>query len=256
MDIQSYYEITDLEEILQIMVAALNQKWDLSCLSMVNHRLSSLSIRLVDFNAGAGEITVDMQGSKLAKIQLGTHFIRAQIGGMSYTFKTRLIEQGCDKYSPEETSFYQFKYPNLIRFSQLRDSIRICIADWQDIQVSFFTDDAIQLQGKVVDISATGAKIKFEGDFYSKARRSNLIADCQLLLPDESLVFMQTQILGVVYDAAQDISYVRCKYLALNQHDKRHLELLINERVDELGHAKLAIAWYARIECTSSDPFG
>jgi len=240
MDIQRNYEITDLEEILQIMVEALNQKWDISCLSMVNHRLSSLSIRLVDLNAGAREMTVDMQGSKLAKNKLDTHFIRAQTGGMSYTFKTRLVAQGSDKNSPEETSFYQFKYPNLIRFSQLRDSIRISIADWQDIPVSFFTDDAIQLQGKVVDISATGAKIKFEGDFYSKTGRSNLIADCQLLLPDESLVFTQTQILGVVYDEAQDISYVRCKYLGLNQYDERHLELLINERVDELDHAKLA----------------
>jgi len=91
MDIQSNYEITDLEEILQIMVAALNQKWDLSCLSMVNNRLSTVSISLVDLNAGAGEMTVDMQGSKLAKIQLGTHFFRAQTGGMSYTFKTRLM---------------------------------------------------------------------------------------------------------------------------------------------------------------------
>ena len=221
------------------MVAALNQKWDLSCLSMPKKRLSSLPVRLVDLNAGAREMTVDMQGSKLAKSQLGTHFFRAQTGGMSYTFKTRLIEQGGDKNSPEETSYYQFKYPNLIRFSQIRDSIRIGLADWQDIQASFFTEDAIQLQGEVVDISATGARIKFEGDFYNKAGRSNSIADCQLLLPDGSLVLTRTRLLGVVYGESQDISYVRCKYLDLNQYNERCLELLVNERVDELDHAKL-----------------
>ena len=65
------------------------------------------------------------------------------------------------------------------------------------------------------------------------------IADCQLLLPDGSLVLTRTQIVGTVYDEAKDISYVRCKYLGLNQYDEKSLELLISERVDELDHAKL-----------------
>jgi c-di-GMP-binding flagellar brake protein YcgR len=158
---------------------------------------------------------------------------------MSYTFKTRLIKRGGDKDSPDETSYYQFKYPNLIRFSQLRDSVRIGLDDWQDIQASFFMEDAIQLQGEVVDISTTGTKIKFEKDFDTKAKHSNSIADCQLLLPDGSLVLTRTQIVGTVYDEAKDISYVRCKYLGLNQYDEKSLELLISERVDELDHAKL-----------------
>jgi len=236
LDAQIDNDIIDLEEILEVMVAALNQKWDLSCLSMPKKRLSSLPVKLIDLNAGAREMTVDTQG---AKLEIGTHFFRAQTGGMSYTFKTRLIKQGGDKDSPDETSYYQFKYPNLIRFSQLRDSVRIGLDDWQDIQASFFMEDAIQLQGEVVDISATGAKIKFDKDFDTKAGDSSSIADCQLLLPDGSLVLTRTQIVGTVYDEAKDISYVRCKYLGLNQYDEKSLELLISERVDELDHAKL-----------------
>lgn len=236
LDAQIDNDIIDLEEILEVMVAALNQKWDLSCLSMPKKRLSSLPVKLIDLNAGAREMTVDTQGAELA---IGTHFFRAQTGGMSYTFKTRLIKRGGDKDSPDETSYYQFKYPNLIRFSQLRDSVRIGLDDWQDIQASFFMEDAIQLQGEVVDISTTGTKIKFEKDFDTKAMHSNSIADCQLLLPDGSLVLTRTQIVGTVYDEAKDISYVRCKYLGLNQYDEKSLELLISERVDELDHAKL-----------------
>lgn len=212
------------------MVSVLNQKWGLSCLSMPKKRLTSLPVKLLDLNAGAREMTIDSQGAKLAK---GTHFFRAHRGGMSYTFKSRLIEQDGD-----EAPYYQFMYPNLIRFSQYRDSVRISLADWQDIQVSFFTEDAIQLQGEVLDISATGAKIKFEDDFEAKAGRSNSIADCQLQLPDGSLVLTRTQILGVVYDKPNDVSYVRCRYLDLNQYDEKCLGLLINERVDELDHAK------------------
>lgn len=100
-------------------------------------------------------------------------------------------------------------------------------------------EDAIQLQGEVVDISTTGTKIKFEKDFDTKAKHSNSIADCQLLLPDSSLVLTRTQIVGTVYDEAKDISYVRCEYLGFNQYDEKSLELLISERVDELDHAKL-----------------
>ena len=236
LDAEINSDIIDFEEILEVMVAVLNQKWGLSCLSIPKKRLTTLPVKLVDLNAGAREMTVDSQGAKLA---IGTHFFRAHRGGMSYTFKTRLIEQGDDKDSPGETPYYQFTYPNLIRFSQYRDSVRIDLDDWQDIQVSFFTEDAIQLQGEVVDISATGAKIKFEDDFEAKAGRSNSIADCQLQLPDGSLVLTRTQILGVVYEKSNDVSYVRCRYLDLNQYDEKCLELLINERVDELGHAKL-----------------
>jgi hypothetical protein len=62
LDAQIDNDIIDLKEILEVMVAALNQKWDLSCLSMPKKRLSSLPVKLIDLNAGAREMTVDTRG--------------------------------------------------------------------------------------------------------------------------------------------------------------------------------------------------
>ena len=108
---QSNYEIPNKEEILNIMVTALIQEWDFSCLSIVNNHLSSQPVRLLDINTEAGKITVDFRESTLDKNRLGTQVFRVQAGGMSYAFKTRLLDSGSDKSSSENPQVFQFKYP-------------------------------------------------------------------------------------------------------------------------------------------------
>ena len=233
---QNNREITDREEILEILESALTHVWNFSYSTMVKNHLTSHTARLLDVNLQTNKITVDIEALKSSHSTIDTLVFRAQNGGISVIFKSKFLQWGSNGFSSVNASECQFELPELVRFSQLRNAIRINLTDLQDIPVTFFAKKGVRLQGKVADISATGAKIKFAGDFSTHVDDSRLIADCQMLLPNESRVEAQAQVLGVVYDREQDISYVRCHYVEMKPDDQLQLKRLISA---SLRHANL-----------------
>ncbi|MDA1372553.1 MAG: PilZ domain-containing protein [Proteobacteria bacterium] len=234
---QNNREITDREEILEILEAALIHAWNFSYATMVKNHLTSQTAKLLEVKSQATKITVDIAALKASHSPIDTLVFRAQNGGMSVIFKSKFLQWGNNGFSTQHASECQFEFPELVRFSQLRNAIRINLTNLHDIPVTFFAKKGVRLQGKVVDISATGAKIKFEGDFSTHVDDSRLIADCQMLLPNESRIEAQAQVLGVVYDKEQDISYVRCQYVEMKPDDQLQLKRLISTTIKQTGLA-------------------
>lgn len=120
----------------------------------------------------------------------------------------------------------RIRFPETIRFTQLRKAIRVDCDDMDDINVTLFAN-ATRLQGKVADLSTTGTKIRFAGNLTYQFKQSRMVTDCRMRLPDGSVLEARVKVLGFFYDRDQDISYLRCYFLEIRE-DK---ELLLADLI-------------------------
>ncbi|HAJ76243.1 MAG TPA: hypothetical protein DCM64_07285 [Gammaproteobacteria bacterium] len=122
----------------------------------------------------------------------------------------------------------------------MRKAIRINYSNQQNIPVTFFASLGVRFQGSLVDISTTGVKIRFDGNISDSLESSEIIADCQIRLPDESLLEAWARVLGHLYDSEQDISYLRCQYLDLNINSELLLKNLIDDALRQMDPSELS----------------
>ncbi len=163
--------------------------------------------------------------------------LRANSGGMSMVFKTGFISAATNFTHTE----CQLQTPRSLSFSQLRSAIRVNIKDVEDIPVVFHADSESIFTGKVSDLSECGAKIKFKGNHSSHLNHAHIVADCEMLLPDEAMVDSRVQVLGCMYDAEQDASFVRCQFLELHDNSKLQLHQLIYSAMQRANESDLEL---------------
>lgn len=162
---------------------------------------------------------------------------RSQSGGISLEFESQLLG-GDDSLSSRLFSECRIRYPERMRFNQLRHAVRIDCNSIDDILVSLFTEQ-LKLQGKVQDISTTGVKIRFEGNLSYQFNDSRMVTDCRMRLPDGSLIGIRLKVLGFFYDPAEDISYIRCYFLEIREDKEMQLKELINSALQNLPQNNL-----------------
>ena len=236
-------EIMDRAEIQEILHSALIHEWPFSYLSMVRNHLNSHSTKLYGVDPEAGSLTVS--GDILDALQdssFDTMFFRARSGGISVVFKSSLIMPEGTTTFIKKPKFCEFEFPESLQYSQQRKAIRINLKDRQDIPVTLFVNLGVRYQGKVVDISETGTKIVFEGDLASQLEGSEIITDCQMLMPDESYIENRVRVLGVTYDEQSKMSYLRCEYVETNMNSEAQIKKLISDAIDDLSLQEVALA--------------
>ena len=212
-------EITEPSEINDVLEQARNFDWIFDFLVLTGSKVSSIPAEIVSFDEASSALTMLGDFSKLNNGKKSKAYFRATNGGLSIVFQSML------KDSSEVLTgrLCNFRAPTSIRFSQQRSAVRIAFNKEQSIPVSFYANADNFFTGKVVDLSETGAKIKFIGNILEHTNLAEIIADCRLKLPCEMIIESRVQVLGTVYDEATDISYVRCKFLQL--HDNSELQL-------------------------------
>ena len=220
-------EITDKNEIYDLLLAAQTHRWTFTNSTIVKHHLSSVSTELIAIDAEAETISMTRDPTDRALSSNCTKIFRAVNGGLSLLFTSKMVMKEDSPSDVGMPSVRKFNFPKLLRFSQQRTAIRINFSNLMDIPVTFFSKAEAPLQGKVVDISATGAKIRFEGNIVSKLSSSSVIVDSQLRLPNESLIKARTQVMGLIYDEELNISYVRCQFLEMRDDNSLQLQKLI-----------------------------
>ena len=95
--------------------------------------------------------------------------------------------------------------------------------------MTLFVNLGVRHQGKVADISETGAKIVFEGNLANQLEGSEIITDCQMLMPDESYIENRVRVLGVSYDDKSNQSFLRCEYVETNMNSEAQIRKLISD---------------------------
>jgi c-di-GMP-binding flagellar brake protein YcgR len=219
-------EIGSIEEIEAILNLACSHRWNFSYMVASERRQSSHTTELVAVNARAGTITVGSE-VKYSGLQAQQKVVfRAQSGGISIQFETEMLGSGGNALSNRLFSECRIKMPEVIRFNQLRKSIRVDCNDLDDIRVTLFAN-ATRLQGLVADLSTTGTKIRFSGNLTYQFKQSRMVTDCRLRLPDGSVLEARVKVLGFFYDKEQDISYLRCYFLEIREDNELMLADLI-----------------------------
>lgn len=236
-------EILDGAEIQEILNSALIHEWSFSYLSMVRNHLNSHSTKLYGVDPEVGTITVSADIlDALAESSTNTVFFRARSGGISVVFKSALIMPADTTTFIKKPKFCEFEFPETLQYSQQRKAIRINLKDRQDIPVTLFVNLGVRYQGKVVDISETGTKIVFEGNLANQLEGSEIITDCQMLMPDESCIENRVRVLGVNFDEKSNQSYLRCEYVETNMSSEAQIKKLISDAINDLSLQEVALA--------------
>lgn len=224
-------ELTEPGEINIILDQACNFDWNFDFLALKGSKVSSFPTKIVSFDENSNTLTMLGEFSKLSRNVKNKTYFRATSGGLSITFH-------CTQKNSSEVltgKLCNFRTPGSIRFSQLRSAVRINFNKEQNIPVSFYANTENFYSGKVVDLSETGAKIKFVGNILEHTQISEIIADCKLKLPSDMIIESRVQVLGCVYDETADISFVRCKFLQLNDNNELQLKQFIYHSLSRQG---------------------
>ena len=216
-------EISDSREIGELLQMAFLHSWNFSCMQLVRNHLTSDEVTVLDVNVYDGEFIVDSDVLVASSQQKRVVAFRAQSGGLSIIFKAALEGRSKDPSACE----FKFNFPQVLRFTQLRKAVRINMLDQPEIPVTLYADKGEQFQGRVIDLSATGAKIQLLGDVSNKLTPMQLIEDCQLILPNNRTVDLKAQIRGNFFDTSCGISFIRCEFVEMGETDESELQKLI-----------------------------
>lgn len=230
-------ELDNPAEIYEVLRVACSHGWPLIYTVRSGQRTSSHTAELLKVEPQKGTLTLssDVKYSGL-EANVVTDF-RSQSGGIRLEFQSSLLG-GDDSLSNRLFSESRIRYPERMRFNQLRHAARIDCNSMDEILVSLFTED-VKLQGKVQDLSTTGVKVRFEGNLSYQFKNSRMVTDCRMRLPDGSLLGARLKILGFFYDSESDISYIRCYFLEIRGDEQMHLKELINSALENMPQSKL-----------------
>jgi c-di-GMP-binding flagellar brake protein YcgR len=223
-------EIVERAQIHDILHTAHIHQWPLYYMSIVKNHLDSQSTKLLGIDANSRTFTVRPDSLNSLDLSRGNQILfRANSGGISVIFEATMNSPARGEGSTDAPKFVEFEYPEVIRFKQLRKAIRINFTDIEDIPVTSFAEFGVYHQGSVVDMSESGAKISFKGNLEKLMTGSEIISDCQMLLPDHSSISNRIGVLDVRYDESQNRSFLRCKFLEFRRDSEVKLKNLIKE---------------------------
>jgi len=226
------HDIADVTEVDAILQLALRHRWNFSYTVASERRQASHSTELVAVNTKASTITV---GSEVKYSGLQPEMpvtFRAQNGGISLQFDSEMLGVGGNALSNRLFSECRFRFPEAIKFAQLRKAIRVDCDSLDEIGVTVFANGT-RLQGKVADLSTTGTKIRFQGNLSYQFKNSRIVTDCRMLLPDGSILEARVKLLGFFYDRRQDVSFLRCYFLEIREDKELLLEDLISSALSD-----------------------
>ncbi len=225
-------ELDNPAEIGEVLRVAHSHRWPLIYSVYSGQRTSSHTAEILKVEPEKGTLTLSSDVKYSGLVPNITTDFRSQSGGISLEFESSLLG-GDDSLSSRLFSECRIRYPERMRFNQLRHAVRIDCNSIDDILVSLFTEE-VKLQGKVQDISTTGVKIRFQGNLSYQFNDSRMVTDCRMRLPDGSLMGARLKVLGFFYDPAEDISFIRCYFLEIREDEELHLKELIESAIQNL----------------------
>lgn len=220
------------KEIIELLNMALSHKWNFSYLSFVKNHVSSKPIKLLSVDPQEGTFGIDSEIANSGQNEHGSILFRAQSGGLSLVFNALPAESTGNPESNKSLFEWQVNIPDEIRISQLRKSVRVNMESGKTIPVILYSSEGMRVQGTVVDISKTGAKIKISQDMADKLDNFEVVDALRIRLPSNDMVQCQAQIMGVVYDHDSDCTQIRCQFTDMKARDAGLLDRMITHTID------------------------
>ena len=230
------------KEILELLNMAFLHKWQFSYLSIVKNHVSSKPIQLLSIDPKEGTFGIDAEIMNTVHGEHSSILFRAQSGGLSLVFNASPAETTGNPETNKSLFECQIRIPDEIRVSQLRKAVRLNLESGKTIPVILYSSQGIRVQGTVVDLSRTGAKIKITQEMTDKLNNFEIIDALRIRLPSNDMVQSQAQIMGVVYDHDNDVTVMRCQFTDMKARDAEMLDRMISTTMDRTETADFAIA--------------
>lgn len=216
-------KITHRQQIVQLLRMAIDQRWRFSYVSVIRNHVESRPIALISVNAGEGTFSVDREIERPEQQSNEPVMFRAQSGGISVIFKSRVSE------ATDVSKIHQIDLPYEVRCTQLRKSTRIDLDSMSiDVPVVLYLAMGFELEGTLADISMTGAQFKVPGDVTEKFKNLQMLEACKISLPDNFVLRASAQLMGINFYKLDDATILRTQLVDMEAHDEERLEQFID----------------------------
>ncbi|MDD9890542.1 MAG: PilZ domain-containing protein [Gammaproteobacteria bacterium] len=224
--------IFSTREILELLNMALLHKWNFSYLSIAKNHVSSKPITLMSIDPANGTFGIDSEIMNSNQASHNSILFRAQCGGMSIVFNAAPATSTGDITTNKSLLECQIRLPDEIRISQQRKAVRVDVSSGKTIPVILCSSENVRVQGAIIDISKTGAKIQLGQEMADKLSDIEYIDALRIRLPGDDIIQCQAQIVGAAFDHDHDVTIVRCQFTDMKAHDLRLLNRLINATIE------------------------
>lgn len=129
----------------------------------------------------------------------------------------------------EKPPCYTIELPALIELSQKRQAYRLAISRVQTTGVMLNTANREPLSGRILDISATGARVELQASVSPPFKSGDNIEKCTLTLPDKVRITCKAEIRHWETDRSRRSTIVGLKFLTISPNDQRMVTRFIHE---------------------------
>lgn len=216
-------KITHRQQIIQLLRMAIDQRWRFSYVSVIRNHVESRPVSLISVNAAEGTFSVDREIERPEQQSNEPVMFRAQSGGISVIFKSRVSE------ATDVSKIHQIDLPYEVRCTQLRKSTRIDLESMSmEVPVVLYLAMGFELEGTLADISLTGAQFKVPGDVTEKFKNLQMLEACKISLPDNFVLRASAQLMGINFFKLDDATILRTQLVDMDTGDEAKLEQFID----------------------------
>ena len=167
----------------------------------------------------------------------------AQGGGLAIAFKSRMAELDSDASLRNRPMRYKIALPYSVSCIQLRNSVRVDLESLSDeVPALLCLSKGGHIDGKVVDISISGAKIRINRDLAKEFKDYRALEACRINLPNNFVLQTGAQLIGMKFDRETGTSTLGCQFVNMQSEDEELLEQLVTNVLKQTQAPELAIA--------------
>jgi len=220
--------ISDKHQILKLFIQLCDTHNSLTlCFSDHKKSQDSYSTQVIAIHPGEKRVVLDELIPREGNLLVGKQAecqLNVMAGGKFYQFTAVL-----HPVIGEKPPCYTMALPDQIALSQKRQAYRLAISRVQATSVMLNTANREPLSGRILDISATGARVELQSMVTPPFKSGDSIEKCILTLPDKARITCKAEIRHWELDRARRVTTVGLKFLTISPNDQRMVTRFIHE---------------------------
>jgi len=219
-------------QIIQLLRLAIDKRWRFTYMLVSGKKVSSNPIGLQSVNADEGTFTLDREIPSEDRDVNQPVLFRAQGGGVSILFQSKVAAGEVADDNGILRSARHVDLPYEVRCTQLRNSERVNVESRADqLAATLHLAMGFKLEGKLVDISVSGAQIRVLGDQSERLKNLEILEACQIALSEDFVLHSSAQLTGMNYSEDEDASLVHCQFDEMAAEDENKLGSFISSAI-------------------------
>lgn len=134
-----------------------------------------------------------------------------------------------DKDPSRSEDLHWFSFPKGIEQVQLRDAFRVKLSQISSIKVTLTHDSNPTLSGGLVDLSASGMRVKIQGFLDPKPERGEIYSACHLALSDGTPIVCGGKLMHWQVEQERKVTYLGVQFTELDGNTQRTLNWFLTD---------------------------